>query len=118
MAKSLRSKIKRKFRAVKREKYHSRVIDALKKNGTAEDPALKKAYAKAFLDRKSGPEDMDMEGEAVEAAEAAVLADAVPDVDPDEEEWAERVLRKKKNKRLNKRKTAQVRRQKQKVWGE
>jgi hypothetical protein len=36
MAKSLRSKVKRKFRTIKRKKYNSRVVDALLKNGERE----------------------------------------------------------------------------------
>jgi len=49
MAKSMRSKIKRKFRAIKKAKYNNRVIDALQVNGTLDDPTLKKSYAKGFL---------------------------------------------------------------------
>eukprot|EP00041_Stephanoeca_diplocostata_P013984 m.251171 g.251171 ORF g.251171 m.251171 type:complete len:152 (-) comp19535_c0_seq1:1738-2193(-) len=51
MAKSLRSKVKRKFRTIKRQKYHSRVVDALKTNATEDDRACKKPYARAFIER-------------------------------------------------------------------
>mmetsp|Transcript_28375 Transcript_28375/g.74525 ORF Transcript_28375/g.74525 Transcript_28375/m.74525 type:complete len:118 (+) Transcript_28375:266-619(+) len=107
MAKSLRSKVKRKFRAIKRDKYQVRVVEALKKNGTEEDPVLKKPYAKGFLERKGAEASgMEMEGDAAAAAPEAVVPKVV---DPGLEAWAKEVVENRKSARVVRRKMLHAR---------